>query len=242
MHQSNIGVWSTKCNRITLAHLWINQRFFRQDKTGLGKGRGMTSGNMSDLWRSRRMTMKKRALLVGCNYPDFSADKYNLDGCWNDVDRMREKLISRFGFERDCICELVDRPGTDPKFVATGANIREMLHHSLRDLESGDAVVFHFSGHGVRVKYRIRVPSLSPLLEKKLLSQEIFSLRLWCDLTDYRWTSAIIFLWWRQTLCDVWHENVAMLFALRRKCVWEHNGWILFVEGLLYTGIKHSLT
>lgn len=108
---------------------------------------------MFDMLPSNRMTMKRRALLVGCNYPDCPDDRFKLDGCWNDVVCMRERLISRFGFERDCICELVDRPGTDPKFLATGANIREMLHHSLRDLESGDSVVFHFSGHGVRVKY-----------------------------------------------------------------------------------------
>ena len=124
----------------------------------------MTSGSMFDMKPSHRLTMRKRALLVGCNYPDCSPSGFNLEGCWNDVDRMRERLISRFGFERDCICELVDRPGTDPNFVATGANIREKLHHSLRDLESGDLVVFHFSGHGVLVKYW-RVPSLSPFLK-----------------------------------------------------------------------------
>lgn len=192
-------------HEITPARLWIDQteRFGQRANGGQvnawRRERDMTSGTMLGMPPSNGMTMKRRALLVGCNYPDYSADGFNLDGCWNDVARMRERLISRFGFERDCICELVDRPGTDPKFVATGANIREMLHHSLRDLESGDSVVFHFSGHGVRVKY------------SGGFSVQSF-LRICGDLIDCRWASAIGFSG------DV--DVVMLFFILRWKCVW----------------------
>lgn len=66
--------------------------------------------------------MIKRALLVGCNYPN---KKCELKGCVNDVERMRILLEKRFGFGKDQIIQLVD---TDPRGAQpTGANIRACL-------------------------------------------------------------------------------------------------------------------
>jgi uncharacterized caspase-like protein len=91
--------------------------------------------------------MAKRALLVGCNYP---GTKVELHGCANDVRRMRATLITRYGFDESEILVLLDtdRSGMQP----TGANIRSCLAKLIRGTEPGDALVFHYSGHGTQVR------------------------------------------------------------------------------------------
>jgi hypothetical protein len=90
--------------------------------------------------------MVKRALLVGCNYPGTQCE---LKGCVNDVDRMRVLLVQRFGFHNDEILQLVD---DDPSSrQPTGANIRQCLVKLIQGVRPGDAIVFHFSGHGTQV-------------------------------------------------------------------------------------------
>lgn len=90
--------------------------------------------------------MAKRALLVGCNYPGTQCE---LKGCVNDVDRMRVLLVQRFGFRNDEILQLVD---DDPSSrQPTGANIRQCLAKLIQGVRPGDAIVFHFSGHGTQV-------------------------------------------------------------------------------------------
>lgn len=93
---------------------------------------------------------QKRALLVGINYDDDPDNK--LRGCWNDVERMGECLVSRYGFPKETICTLVDRPGTNPRMMPTGEVIREKLGALTRDLQWGDCIFFHFSGHGVQAR------------------------------------------------------------------------------------------
>uniref|UniRef100_A0A0D9V6S3 Peptidase C14 caspase domain-containing protein n=1 Tax=Leersia perrieri TaxID=77586 RepID=A0A0D9V6S3_9ORYZ len=89
---------------------------------------------------------RKRALLVGINYPGTKAE---LKGCHNDVDRMHRCLVDRFGFEEDDIRVLVDRDssGTQP----TGANIRRALAQLVGEARPGDFLFFHYSGHGTRL-------------------------------------------------------------------------------------------
>lgn len=126
--------------------------------------------------------MKKRALIVGCNYPGSSAP---LRGCVNDAHTMRSLLVDHFGFDPADITLMLD---TDPSTTSpTGANIKASArrplcwpapaHHAgqsaeaapclsypdasspctllqtkLRELvaatQSGDVLMFHFSGHG----------------------------------------------------------------------------------------------
>ncbi|KAL4201429.1 hypothetical protein AMTRI_Chr02g258660 [Amborella trichopoda] len=90
--------------------------------------------------------MGKKAVLVGCNYPGTKAE---LKGCVNDVRRMRECLINRFGFHEDDITILID---TDDSYdQPTGANIRRALGRLLEEAEDGDILFFHYSGHGTRL-------------------------------------------------------------------------------------------
>lgn len=86
------------------------------------------------------------AVLVGCNYPNT---KYELHGCINDVMAMREKLMSRFGFEESNIQVLTDEPGS--LLMPTGSNIKRALGRMVSKAESGDVLFFHYSGHGTRV-------------------------------------------------------------------------------------------
>jgi hypothetical protein len=91
--------------------------------------------------------MAKRALLVGCNYP---GTKVELHGCANDVKRMKDTLITRFGFDEEDILVLLDtdRSGMQP----TGANIRNCLAKMIAGVRPGDVMVFHYSGHGTQVR------------------------------------------------------------------------------------------
>ncbi|KAG0624047.1 hypothetical protein M758_3G219600 [Ceratodon purpureus] len=88
--------------------------------------------------------VKKKALLVGCNYPGQGEEE--LVGCCNDARRMCTLLKTRFGFPGENIDVLVDdNPGTDQ---STHANIRKYLEKLVGDVQSGDILVFFFAGHG----------------------------------------------------------------------------------------------
>mmetsp|Transcript_24437 Transcript_24437/g.43497 ORF Transcript_24437/g.43497 Transcript_24437/m.43497 type:complete len:398 (-) Transcript_24437:140-1333(-) len=90
--------------------------------------------------------MTKRALLVGCNYPGTQAA---LNGCVNDVSRMREMLITTFGFPESNIVVLID---TDSSYTQpTGGNVKRALSTLVAECKPGDVAVFHFSGHGTQV-------------------------------------------------------------------------------------------
>lgn len=86
---------------------------------------------------------RKLALLVGINqYPRGTA----LAGCVTDVELQRELLIHRFGFKASDILTLTDGQ-------ATRENIETaFIEHLTEQAQVGDAVVFHFSGYGSRVK------------------------------------------------------------------------------------------
>ncbi|XXG82552.1 hypothetical protein AAC387_Pa10g0472 [Persea americana] len=90
--------------------------------------------------------MARKALLVGCNYPGTKAE---LKGCINDVKRMHQCLIDRYGFSEDDITVLIDtdESSTQP----TGANIRHALSRLVRSARPGDILFFHYSGHGTRL-------------------------------------------------------------------------------------------
>ncbi|KAH9539331.1 hypothetical protein CY35_15G052700 [Sphagnum magellanicum] len=101
---------------------------------------GSRTGSMS-------RDIKKKALLVGCNYP--GTGKGELTGCWNDVQSMRETLINRFGFNPQDIWVLVDEP--QQSLQPTGGVVKWYLEELVRDVQARDVLVFHFSGHGVQL-------------------------------------------------------------------------------------------
>ncbi|MEH2194967.1 MAG: caspase family protein [Nostoc sp.] len=86
---------------------------------------------------------RKLALLIGINqYPKKSA----LSGCLTDVELQRELLINRFGFQGSDILTLTDEQASR-EFIEAA-----FLDHLGKQAKPGDAIVFHFSGYGSRVK------------------------------------------------------------------------------------------
>ncbi|KAK8293825.1 hypothetical protein V6Z12_D06G214500 [Gossypium hirsutum] len=87
---------------------------------------------------------KKRAVLVGCNYPNTINE---LSGCVNDVKAMREMIVSRFGFDSENVELLTDEP--ESTYKPTRANIMAELKKMVVAAKEGDVLLFHFSGHGI---------------------------------------------------------------------------------------------
>ncbi|KAK4732967.1 hypothetical protein R3W88_025955 [Solanum pinnatisectum] len=90
--------------------------------------------------------MAKKAVLIGINYPGTKAE---LRGCINDVNRMYNCLLNRYGFAEEDITVLID---TDDSYTQpTGRNIRKALSDLVGSAESGDSLFVHYSGHGTRL-------------------------------------------------------------------------------------------
>ena len=84
----------------------------------------------------------KRALLVGINdYPDPTN---RLNGCINDVDQVRNLLISFGGYSASSCAALTDA-------AATRDAIAHHLQAMTTGLASGDRMVFFYSGHGCQM-------------------------------------------------------------------------------------------
>jgi Caspase domain len=93
-------------------------------------------------------TQRKYALLIGID--DYSVSP--LVGCKTDVELQRELLIHRYGFKAQDIVELRDRQATYQNIITT------FQTHLIQKAQPGDLVVFHFSGHGSRVRDRQALP------------------------------------------------------------------------------------
>ncbi|XP_075674652.1 metacaspase-1-like isoform X1 [Castanea sativa] len=89
---------------------------------------------------------RKRALLCGVSYYGRS---YKLKGSVNDVRCMRYFLVEKMGFPNESILILTEDE-TDPLRIPTKHNIRMALKWLVLGVQSGDSLVFHFSGHGSR--------------------------------------------------------------------------------------------
>ncbi|KAJ7968216.1 Metacaspase-1 [Quillaja saponaria] len=93
---------------------------------------------------------RKRALLCGIRYHGQS---HGLKGSVNDVMCMREFLIDNLGFPSDCILMLTDSKNErNPLKFPTKHNMIMALRWLVQGCQSGDSLVFHFSGHGSRVQ------------------------------------------------------------------------------------------
>nr|POE84654.1 metacaspase-1 [Quercus suber] len=89
---------------------------------------------------------RKRALLCGVSYYGRS---YKLKGSVNDVRCMRYFLVEKMGFPNESILILTEDE-TDSLRIPTKHNIRMALTWLVQGVQSGDSLVFHFSGHGSR--------------------------------------------------------------------------------------------
>ncbi|KAG8725585.1 Ca(2+)-dependent cysteine protease [Ceratobasidium sp. 395] len=99
-------------------------------------------------YRLSQATGKRKALLVGCNYPGGSAP---LNGCINDVFNIKRFLIDNFGYEEGNICVLTDSESSHGEIgeaESTRANIIQYIDWLVSDAEPDDSLFFHYSGHG----------------------------------------------------------------------------------------------
>lgn len=87
---------------------------------------------------NQSLIKNKKALLVGINYLNT---KYQLSGCINDTNNMKE-LLSSHGFNDFKI--LTDVTSIKP----TKINILNELKNLIVNAKSGDILFFQFSGHG----------------------------------------------------------------------------------------------
>ncbi|CAD6979157.1 unnamed protein product [Tilletia controversa] len=104
-------------------------------------------GNMKYEYSS--MTGKRKALLVGINYVGTKAE---LRGCHNDVENMRNFIMQRAGYKSDDMVILCDKPGSDMRSIPTRQNITAAMNWLVRGAQPGDALFFHYSGHGGQAK------------------------------------------------------------------------------------------
>ncbi|PIN21452.1 Metacaspase involved in regulation of apoptosis [Handroanthus impetiginosus] len=91
----------------------------------------------------------KRALLCGITYKEH---EQSLQGSVNDVMLMKKLLVERFRFPPTSIVVLTEEG--DPSHIPTKANIRAALRWLVKGCQPGDSLVFHYSGHGSRVRDR----------------------------------------------------------------------------------------
>eukprot|EP00929_Paragymnodinium_shiwhaense_P106631 TRINITY_DN7218_c0_g1_i1.p1 TRINITY_DN7218_c0_g1~~TRINITY_DN7218_c0_g1_i1.p1 ORF type:complete len:539 (+),score=137.49 TRINITY_DN7218_c0_g1_i1:130-1746(+) len=92
-----------------------------------------------------RASGRRRALLIGCNYPHTEAE---LKGCINDVHNISSLLKETYGWRSTSIRTLTDdgQGGGMP----TKANIMQGLRWLVEGVRRGDVLFFHFSGHGAQ--------------------------------------------------------------------------------------------
>lgn len=90
------------------------------------------------------MTGRKKALLIGVNYPGQKAE---LRGCINDVHTWKELLMNQYEFsERDMLILTDDQD--DPNRQPTLANMRAGLRWLAAGAKPGDVLFWQYSGHG----------------------------------------------------------------------------------------------
>ncbi len=84
----------------------------------------------------------KYALLIGINYLSLPSGKLN--GCINDVNKMKHVLITKFGYQPKHIKMLTDHHHEQPTYH----NIMKELYILLDKAKFCSEVFFHYSGHG----------------------------------------------------------------------------------------------
>ena len=124
----------------------LTRRVFLRQTSLLLAGLGISETALAQYSRQFQQalaepTSRKLALLVGINTYD-QVDLPDLKGCITDLDLQRELLIHQFGFQEQDILILKDRQATRSHIEGAYTD------HLLNQAESGDVVLFHFSGYG----------------------------------------------------------------------------------------------
>ncbi|SJX61491.1 probable MCA1-Metacaspase [Sporisorium reilianum f. sp. reilianum] len=93
------------------------------------------------------MQGKRKALLIGINYFGQNGE---LRGCINDVRNVQNFLRQR-GYNDDDMVVLTDDQ-RDARSIPTRQNMTAAMHWLVRGAQPGDALFFHYSGHGGQAK------------------------------------------------------------------------------------------
>ncbi|AAS51654.1 ADL266Cp [Eremothecium gossypii ATCC 10895] len=101
-------------------------------------------GNRSVEYQYSQCTGNRKALLIGINYFNSSAE---LRGCINDVQNIKNFLISRYGYREENMVILTDDQH-DPVRIPTKANILRAMHWLVQGAQPNDSLFLHYSGHG----------------------------------------------------------------------------------------------
>uniref|UniRef100_A0A6C0IRN6 Peptidase C14 caspase domain-containing protein n=1 Tax=viral metagenome TaxID=1070528 RepID=A0A6C0IRN6_9ZZZZ len=97
---------------------------------------------------NKNIPPQKKALLVGINYTNTP---YQLYGCINDVNNMKQLLVKQYGYLEQNVVMLTDVVKNNLELLPTNANIISQLTTLLKNAKSGDQLVFVYSGHGSSV-------------------------------------------------------------------------------------------
>ncbi|MEN8444921.1 MAG: caspase family protein [Cyanobacteria bacterium J06555_13] len=102
-------------------------------------------------------TPRKVALLIGID----AYDSNRLNGAVNDVELQKQLLIQRFGFNPADVHTLQDQQATRRNILGA---FDEYLY---QPAQAGDVIVFHFSGHGERVRPSQNLPEFIRQLDRE---------------------------------------------------------------------------
>ncbi|KAF8743458.1 Caspase domain, partial [Rhizoctonia solani] len=94
-------------------------------------------------YKLSQATGKRKAVLVGCNYPGSIAP---LEGCINDVFNIKRFLIDYFGYEETNIRVLTDSESSHGEIgeaLSTRENIVGYIRWLVEDAEPDDSLFFH---------------------------------------------------------------------------------------------------
>ena len=143
----------------------LNRRRFFQAASGALGAIALTQIRLSQQTQQygrvlAQSTPRKVALLIGVN----SYSRGNLRGALTDIELQKQLLIHRFGFNPADIHTLREEQATRQNILGA---FNEYLY---KPAQSGDVVVFHFSGHGKRVYSGERLPEFT-----RQVRQECFS-------------------------------------------------------------------
>ncbi|KAJ7853691.1 caspase domain-containing protein [Mycena olivaceomarginata] len=90
---------------------------------------------------------KKKALLIGIGYQD-SAAQIKLHMPHEDVMRLRDFLIKAYGYSKENITVMLDKPG---ELQPTQKNIRQQAANLVAGAAPGDHFFFYYAGHSVQI-------------------------------------------------------------------------------------------
>ena len=85
----------------------------------------------------------KKALCIGINY---TGSPYELNGCINDVNNIKSKLINNYGFIETDVLVITD--DTTSKIKPTKTNMLNEIKNLLENAKTNDLLFMCFSGHG----------------------------------------------------------------------------------------------